>query len=128
MPKKAPARPRAAARKGSKASSAAKPKPGGSLVSTWEDDPLSVKAVKPVQAPAPALGKTPYPLAIAGAAPAPKTYPAATASFRYWDAAVALRRGADFWGSIVAGGTGWQPGGTLTAPLDHGKDLNAYYD
>jgi hypothetical protein len=99
---------------------------GAANVLAWEDDPLSGAA--PVVTPAPAVGHTPYPLRILGRAYPPVLHPRGTPGFRYWDAAVALRRAADFWGSIVPAGTGWQPGGVLRATLDHGKDLNAYYD
>lgn len=130
MATKKPTRAKTAPPKPPKATARAakKTKPKAATVSSWEDDPLSGTGQKPISVPVPALGKSPYPLAIAGAAPTAKKYPTGTPGFRYWDAAVALRRGADLWGSIVAPRTGWQPGGTLTATLDHGKDLNAYYD
>jgi hypothetical protein len=98
----------------------------GSGVAAWEDDPLS--GAPPITLPAPTLSSKPYPLALAGSAPVPKTYPPGTGNFRYWNAACALRRGADFWGTRVPKNTAWQPGGTLKATLDHGQDLNAYYD
>ncbi|MFI5181445.1 MAG: hypothetical protein ACHQPI_08655 [Thermoanaerobaculia bacterium] len=100
----------------------------GPSVLTWEDDPISTTPARPISAPVPSLGKSPYSLALSGKAPAPKAYPKGTGDFRYWDAAVALRRGADFWGAPVPAGTTWQPGGTLKVTLDHGVDLNAYYD
>ncbi len=121
------------ARKGKTPSATAPKKPGKSApsgVSTWPDDPGAPGGppIKPISVPAPALGRSPYPLAISGAAPAAEIYPKGTAGFRYWDAAAALRRGADLWGGVVPAGTVWQPGGTLRATLDHGTDLNAYYD
>ena len=99
-------------------------------VYVWEDDPGAPdqKAPSPVRVPSPDIGRSPYPLSIAGPAPAPRLYAKGSAGFRYWGGAAALRRGADFWGGIVPAGTGWQPGGTLGANLDHGSDLNAYYD
>lgn len=121
------------ARKGKASSATAPRKPGKSVppeVSTWQDDPGAPggKPNKPIPVPTPALGRSPYPLAISGAAPAAKVYPKGTAGFRYWNAAAALRRGADLWGGVVPAGTSWQPGGTLRVTLDHGTDLNAYYD
>lgn len=100
------------------------------VVSAWEDDPGAPGDTGrvPVGVPAPNLSASPFPLALAGAAPAPKRYAPGTAGFRHWNAAVALRRGADLWGAAVPKGTRWQPGGTLEATLDHGADLNAYYD
>jgi hypothetical protein len=121
------------ARKGKSPSATAPKKPGKSVpsrVSAWQDDPGAPggKTYKPIPAPAPDLGRSPYPLAVSGPAPAAKVYPKGTAGFRYWNAAAALRRGADLWGGVVPVGTGWQPGGTLRVTLDHGTDLNAYYD
>ncbi len=106
----------------------AAPTGDGSSVLAWEDDPVSTTPVEPISAPVPGLGESPYPLALAGKASAPKTWPKGTTDFRYWSAAVALRRGADYWGARVPAGTPWQPGGTLKVTLDHGVDLNAYYD
>lgn len=97
-------------------------------VLAWEDDPVSATPARPISAPVPGLGRSPYPLTLSGKAPTPKAYTKGTADFRYWSAAVALRRGADFWGALVPAGTLWQPGGTLKVTLDHGVDLNAYYD
>lgn len=120
-------------RKGKNPSAPAAKRPGKpvrSEVSAWEDDPGApgAKPNKPITVPAPALGQSPYPLAISGPAPAARIHPKGTADFRYWNAAAAVRRGADLWGGVVPAGTGWQPGGTLRVTLDHGTDLNAYYD
>ncbi len=126
--------PKKTSAKKAKTHSATTPKkPGKSVpsgVSAWEDDPGApgAKPNKPITVPAPALGQSPYPLAMSGPAPAAKVYPKGTAEFRYWNAAAAARRGAGLWGGIVPAGTGWQPGGTLRVTLDHGTDLNAYYD
>ena len=48
------------------------------------------------------------------------------ASFRYWTAAEALRRGADFWAPRIPSGN-WEVGARLPVLLDEGVDLNAYY-
>ncbi len=98
----------------------------GAQVSAWEDDPLSGAA--PVRRPVPQLSTRPFPLAIAGERPAAKIHPRGSAGFRYWTAAEALRRAADFWGRHVPAGTTWQPGDPLRVHLDRGVDLNAYYD
>jgi hypothetical protein len=103
------------------------PKSGGSnTVSCWEDDP-GVPPNSPITVPAPNQSAQPLPFKIGGASPAPAVYPAGTADFRYFAAAAALRRTADFWGSIVPGGTKWQVGATLGVILDDGVDLNAFY-
>ena len=101
-------------------------------VSGWEDDPGSgpnpTGGVQTVRA-VPNLGVQPYALSIANpaVAPTPKRYPVGTVGFRYWAAAEALRRAADFWGSVVPGQR-WQPGPVLPVDLEHGTDLNAFYD
>jgi hypothetical protein len=101
-------------------------------VYAWIDDPGA--GAEPtggtrIQRAAPTLGSTSLGLSVSNPATAPavKLYAAGTAGFRYWTAAEALRRGADFWGSIVPGAR-WQPGATLPVDLDHGVDLNAFYD
>src|SRR2546422_304989 len=76
----------------------------------------------------PRLGATPLALAITGPAVPAKRYRLGTREFRYWAAAEALRRGADFWGALLPRSTRWQPGRTLRVTLDAGVDLNAYYD
>lgn len=112
----------AAAKKSKKSSTRAR----AVAVNAWEDDPMS--GAKAESFPAPQLASAVYGLKIAGAAPPPGDYAETTAAFRYWNAAVATRRAADFWGGIVPRGTRWQPGATLTVNLDVGEDLNAYYD
>ncbi len=92
----------------------------------WEDDPKS--GGKPIKRPVPRLGATPLALAITGPAVPAKRYRPGTREFRYWAAAEALRRGADFWGALLPRSTRWQPGRTLRVTLDAGIDLNAYYD
>lgn len=98
----------------------------GREVLGWEDDPQS--GGKPIKRSAPKLDATPLELGIKGTAPEAKLYKPGTSQFRYWAAADALRRGADFWGALIPKGTTWQPGKKLTAKLDEGEDLNAYYD
>ena len=58
-------------------------------VSVWEDDP------EPGIQPLPDPSKRPLAYNFPGRAPTPGAQPGA-ASFRYWTAAEALRRGADF--------------------------------
>src|SRR5260370_14525398 len=63
----------------------------------------------------------------ARSAPDAKPHPPGTAEFRYWTAAEALRRGADFWGALLPG-ISWEVGSILPVDLDFGADLNAFYD
>jgi hypothetical protein len=67
------------------------------------------------------------PFKIAGTTPPPKVYQPGTANFRYYAAAAALRRTADFWGAIIAPVDKWEIGATLPVHLDDGVDLNAFY-
>ncbi len=102
------------------------------VVSTWEQDPGSgdqVSGGSLVQRPAPKLNAAPLPTAIRNPsrAPAARLYSPGTAEFRYWAAADALRRGSDYWGSLLPG-VAWEVGARLPVDLDHGVDLNAYYD
>jgi hypothetical protein len=102
------------------------------VVSAWEQDPGSgdqPSGGQLVQRPAPVLGAAPLPTAIRnpGRAPTAKVYPPGTPEFRYWAAADALRRGSDYWGSLLPG-VRWEVGARLPVDLDHGVDLNAYYD
>jgi hypothetical protein len=93
-------------------------------ISVWEDDPASgVLVSRPVPDPA----KTPLAFGFPPNPPAPGTYQPGTSEFRYWTAADALRRGADFWAPHVPDGV-WQLGASLPVQLDEGEDLNAYYD
>ena len=97
--------------------------PRGS-VNAWEDDPLEGTIV---QRPVPSLtaGKLKY--RFGGPAVRPGPYEVGTAEFRYWTAAEALRRGADFWTARLPS-LKWQTGSILNVLLDEGTDLNAYYD
>lgn len=99
-------------------------------VNAWEDDPgdpSSLPPLIPIQVPVPNPAGTPLPYKISGTAPAPALYQVGTPEFRYWDAAAALRRTADFWGTIVPSGTSWEIGKVLPVQLDSGVDLNAFY-
>src|SRR5262245_60781882 len=96
------------------------------VVSTWEQDPGSgdqPTGGQLVQRPAANLSTGPLPTAIRNPprAPAVKVYSPGTPEFRYWVAADALRRGSDYWGSLLAGVT-WEVGARLPVDLDHGVD------
>src|SRR5713226_4517877 len=99
-------------------------------VSTWEDDPgdphLQPPLV-PISVAVPNQAAQPLPFRISGPTPPPKIYQPGTANFRFYAAASALRRTADFWGSIVPQGTRWEVGARLPVVLDDGVDLNAFY-
>lgn len=101
-------------------------------INAWEQDPgagTEPSGGSVIQRPVPALKAQPFPVAITNPAiaPAPTAYAPGTSEFRYWAAAEALRRGADFWGPLLAG-TSWEVGPTLPVELDAGTDLNAFYD
>ena len=121
----------AKAGKAARAGKGSKPRPTPvSEMRAWEDDPGPPDSgLTPVAAPIPALGSGPLPVSIAGPVVAPAAYQPGTAEFRYWAAAEALRRGADLWSS-ASPALIWYPtvGLTLESTLDHGEDLNAYYD
>jgi hypothetical protein len=76
---------------------------------------------------APKESASPLPFKIKGSAPRPQVYGVGSPEFRYYAAASALRRTADFWGGIVPTGTTWRVGRTLAVDLDSGTDLNAFY-
>lgn len=98
--------------------------PAATTVEAWEDDPGDgVRIARPVPHP----GHTPLAFTFPGRAPPAATYDVDTPEFRYWTAAEALRRGADFWARIVPL-TKWEVGSRLRVLLDEGEDLNAYYD
>lgn len=94
----------------------------------WDDDPAS--ETQPINRPIPDLSIPPLAISINGTAPTPQSYPIDTKEFRYWTAAEALRRAAEFWSSLLPTGTTWYitVGSTLPVSLDKGFDLNAYYD
>jgi len=111
--------------------SANQPKPASkkkavtNKVLAWQDDPIS--KLPAIQVPVPTLGKAPLKLKIKGTGVSPGIYDTGTPQFRYWNAAAALRRGADFWAPLLRVKR-WQPGAVLPVGLDEGQDLNAYYD
>jgi hypothetical protein len=105
--------------------------PGG-VINAWEDDPAAgnqPSGGQVTQRPIPVLRDQPLPIRIVHPARAPEAKPHApgTAEFRYWTAAEALRRGADFWGALLPG-LSWEVGAILPVDLDFGVDLNAFYD
>ena len=102
----------------------------------WEHDPFAQAITgqapvpaTPIARPVPDLSAQALPITIAGTAPTAQRYQAGTREFRYWTAAEALRRGADFWASLVPAGTRWfsTVGQRLRVELDFGEDLNAFY-
>lgn len=105
--------------------SVGKAKAASSTVMAWQDDPIS--KLPAIAVPVPNLAKAPLKLRIKGTAVKPGVYDTGTPQFRYWNAAAALRRGADFWAPLL-GVTRWEPGAVLPVGLDEGTDLNAYYD
>jgi len=98
--------------------------PTGQTVLAWEDDP---QGNTPVPVPTPDPAEKPLAFRFPPPAPTAGQYPLGTASFRYWVAVAALRRGADFWSPGIPGGH-WHVGASLPVLLDAGEDLNAYYD
>jgi hypothetical protein len=103
------------------------PTPAAKAVLAWEDDPASTPAPTPIQRPVPNLGEARLGIKIDGPQPAPKVYARGTGEFRFWAAAEALRRSADFWATIVPASFAWQVGARLPVRLDAGQDLNAFY-
>lgn len=88
-------------------------------VSVWEDGPEpAVQVTRPLPDPS----KRPLAYSFSGRAPAPGGQPG-TASFRYWTAAEALRRSADFWPPRLPSGN-WEVGARLPVLLDQGVDYN----
>jgi hypothetical protein len=99
-------------------------------VATWEDDPGDPNqqpALVPITTPAPNQAALPLPFKIGGPTPPVKIFQPGTSNFRFYAAASALRRTADFWGPIVPSGTKWEVGARLPVILDDGVDLNAFY-
>jgi len=100
------------------------------MVAVWEDDPGDPKLqppLTPITVKASNQAAQPLPFKIKGTAPSPKIYQPGTPQFRFYAAADALRRTADFWGAILPAKTTWQVGKTLPVVLDDGVDLNAFY-
>jgi hypothetical protein len=99
-------------------------------VACWEDDPGDPKLqppLVPITVDAPKESAPPLPFKIKGSAPSAQVYDAGSPGFRYYAAASALRRTANFWGAILPAGTIWQVGKVLNVDLDSGTDLNAFY-
>ncbi len=94
-------------------------------INAWPDDPSS--GLLMFQAPVPDLMAGPLKFHINGTQYPAQTYDPGTDEFRFWNAAVALRRGGDFWAPLL-NVPQWQPGAVLPVGLDEGEDLNAYYD
>ncbi len=111
-----------------KSTNKAKPPAGkhAGMLMVWEDDPLPGVEVSLSVRPNP--GATPLPFRFPAPAPEPSNDTSSFA-FRYWSAAAALRRGADFWAPKVTTGK-WEEdvGPVLHVLLDEGEDLNAFYD
>src|SRR5215467_11303949 len=102
------------------------------VINAWEDDPgagAQPSGGQVIQRPVPVLRDQPLPIRIVHPASAPeaKPHPPGTAEFRYWTAAEALRRGADFWRRLLPRPS-WEVGSILPVDLDFGVDLNAFYD
>jgi hypothetical protein len=98
----------------------------------WQDDPGQPDSQnQPIDRPVPETNQAPFPSEIAEAAPAPGGA-AGSSEFRYWAAADALRRVADFWGGVAGDDVPWHStvGPSLTVNLDNEEeeDLNAFYD
>ena len=100
---------------------AAGPEP---TIRAWQDDPGTGFLL---DRPVPNLAQRPLAFSFDGPTPKPASYQPGTAEFRYWTAAEALRRGADFWAQLISLQR-WQPGPVLKVLLDEGLDLNAFYD
>src|SRR5262245_9358119 len=100
--------------------------PAANGIQAWQDDPMGLPGA--INRPVPQLGQGSLKLKIKGPSVAAGVYQTGTAQFRYWTAAEAVRRGADFWASM--GVKSWQAdvGSVLPIGLDEGNDLNAYYD
>src|SRR5437016_2663016 len=118
-------------RRGKARAAAAEAKPKG-VVNAWEQDPgdgAQPNGGQVIQRPVPVLREQPFSIRIVNPASAPeaKPHPPGTAEFRYWNAAEALRRGADFWRALLPGPS-WEVGSILPVDLDFGVDLNAFYD
>lgn len=102
----------------------------GILVAVWEDDPGDPNlqpALVPITMAAPDQAAQPLPFKISGTTPPPQVYQPGTSNFRFYAAAGALRRTADFWGTLAPQGTRWEVGQRLPVILDDGVDLNAFY-
>src|SRR5262245_56503060 len=88
------------------------------VVNVFEEDPgigAQPSVSRPIQQAVPELASPPLPIRITNPAHAPAAgiHPVGSAGFRYWNAASALRRAADFWGGLLPG-VSWQVGSTLS--------------
>lgn len=92
-------------------------------ITVWEDDPASETLTV---APLPDVAKQPFGYLFDTPAPVPSDQ-TGSAAFRYWTAAEALRRGADFWAQQVPAQR-WQRGTILEVFLDRRELLQAEYD
>ncbi|MCB2409240.1 hypothetical protein [Hymenobacter lucidus] len=94
-------------------------------IQCWSTDPRDALPIR--RAVSPALPGATLGIHITGLKPNPQLYSLGTIEFRYWTAAEALRRAADYWNA--AGCKQWQSqvGKLLQVNLDAGNDLNAYY-
>src|SRR5262245_60328895 len=104
--------------------------PRAANVSCWEDDPGDPKTQPPLAAinvATPNQSAQPLPFKLAGKQPSAQVYPPGTINFVYYATAAALRRTADFWGSILPAGTRWEVGRVLPVNINSGVDLNAFY-
>jgi hypothetical protein len=104
--------------------------PNDAEIHAWEDDPGEPDAdVTPIPRPVPDLRATPLAFAFSDPAPAAEPAKPGTAALRYWTAADALRRGADFWTGMDGGPAAWQAdiGEQLAVTLDKTVRLNAEY-
>src|SRR5437879_1450998 len=109
---------------------AAHPTAATATVACWEDDPGDPRTqppAVPINVPVPNPAAVPLPFRVAGPRPPAAVYQPGTGNYRYWAAAAALRRTANFWGGIVPTGLRRQVGATLPVVLDDGVDLNAFY-
>src|SRR5262249_58285076 len=96
------------------------------MINAWEDDPgagTQPSGGPVIQRPVPVLRDQPLPIPIVHppSAPEAKPHPPGTAEFRYWTAAEALRRGADFWRALLPAPS-WEVGSILPVDLDFGVD------
>ena len=93
-------------------------------VDSWEDDAGSAVSLT---VPTPDLSKQPLAFSFPSGGPPPAIYAHGTSEFRFWAAAVALRRGADYWAKRIPL-MQWYGGPSLNVVLDKGFDLDANYD
>jgi hypothetical protein len=93
-------------------------------VNAWMDDPQEGTAIA---RPSPDMNGKSLQCSIVGPAVPSAFYPVGTDNFRYWTAAEALRRCAEFWLARTPA-LNWHSAPTLSVHLDDGLDFNAFYD